>query len=668
MRSWYLDNPSEHASAAILSELGVKIWEGTDAEEVEEVIRVAELELNASEYVLSPEDLGPTFEEHTADLSKEHKMDGDQVHRILDGSMFIDVRDSADEWVRVLLARSEIILIPPELYRRQLLTDQQYVKLEQYTSKSRPGTVRRSRQPEDKVAEEQLSHPYTRNLITDLCKEFYDLGWVTGTGGSISVRYGNRIYMTPSGVQKERMRPQDLFMLDLEGRVLAHPGIVPGTNRAYKLSACSPLFLECYKQRGAGAVLHSHGIDCVMATLLCEKSRSKEFQITHQEMIKGLIGYNYYDKLVIPVIENTAHEEDLADSLAAAIKKYPHTNAVLVQRHGIYVWGPTWMKAKTQAECLHYLFDVAVRMDKLDMNPGLAPPAWDQNESPVKPPPQKRPRPCTDDAPPSDPEDPCTAPVKVILLDIEGTTTPISFVRDVLFPFARDHARAFLGEHWGREDVQGDVRGLRDQAIQDLKDGLEGAVSIPEEAEDGSNREAVLDACMASIHWLMDSDRKVTPLKQLQGHIWKAGYHSGQLKGTVYPDVVRAFDRWVGDGVRVAIYSSGSRQAQQLLFGHTNAGDLRDHLSCYFDTTIGHKRQAESYKEIALSLGVTQPRDILFVTDILEEAQAADEAGLLTVLSVRPGNGELTSGHKFKIIKSFDLIKPNDFSHPHHRS
>ncbi|CAN0544618.1 unnamed protein product, partial [Ectocarpus sp. 12 AP-2014] len=136
---------------------------------------------------------------------------------------------------------------------------------------------------------------------------------------------------------------------------------------------CLSLFQHAYRLRNAGAVIHSHGIYCVLGAMLCERKGVKTFRITHQEMIKGMEGHGFHDELEIPVIDNTANEADLADSLAEAITNYPKSNAVLVQRHGCYVWGPTWEKAKTQSECLHYLLEAAVKMDAVGFDPAETP-------------------------------------------------------------------------------------------------------------------------------------------------------------------------------------------------------------------------------------------------------------------------------------------------------
>ncbi|TEA33979.1 hypothetical protein DBR06_SOUSAS2310080 [Sousa chinensis] len=201
-------------------------------------------------------------------------------------------------------------------------------------------------------------HP--KYLIPELCKQFYHLGWVTGTGGGISLKHGNEIYIAPSGVQKERIQ-------DISG---------PPPYKNLKKSQCTPLFMNAYTMRGAGAVIHTHSKAAVMATLLFP---GREFKITHQEMIKGIKKcisggyYRYDDMLVVPIIENTPEEKDLEERMARAMNDYPDSCAVLVRRHGVYVWGETWEKAKSMCECYDYLFDVAVSMKKVGLDPTQLP-------------------------------------------------------------------------------------------------------------------------------------------------------------------------------------------------------------------------------------------------------------------------------------------------------
>ena len=204
-----------------------------------------------------------------------------------------------------------------------------------------------------------MTAPDARALICDLSRTFYDLGWASGTGGGICIREGDRVVIAPSGVQKERMTPEQMFTLALDGSILTRPD-----DPSLRPSECSSLFLKAIHLRDAGAVLHSHSIHAVMATLLFQT----EFAISHLEMIKGIAGMGYHDRLVVPIIDNTARECDLADALEAAILAYPETQAVLVRRHGVYVWGPDWIRAKTQAECYDYLFRAAVEMRRLGIS------------------------------------------------------------------------------------------------------------------------------------------------------------------------------------------------------------------------------------------------------------------------------------------------------------
>ncbi len=197
-----------------------------------------------------------------------------------------------------------------------------------------------------------------RERIVELCRHFYDLGWVSGTGGGLSIRNEGRIFIAPSGVQKERMSPEDIFVLDAEAKVLERPA-----DPSLRISACTPLFMNAYTLRDAGAVLHSHSLNAMLATLISGDT----FEVTQLEMMKGIAGIGYHDTLRVPVIENTAHECDLADTMAAAMREHPQAQAVLVRRHGVYVWGRDWVQAKTQAECFDYLFAAAVRMKQLGL-------------------------------------------------------------------------------------------------------------------------------------------------------------------------------------------------------------------------------------------------------------------------------------------------------------
>ncbi|KAJ2787404.1 Methylthioribulose-1-phosphate dehydratase [Coemansia interrupta] len=216
----------------------------------------------------------------------------------------------------------------------------------------------------DLVVSSDPHHP--ANLIPELCRQFYHLGWVTGTGGGISIRRSDHVYVAPSGVQKERIQPTDLFVLSLTTRQELRAPAPP-----IKPSACTPLFYNAYEMRSAGACIHTHSQNAVLVTMLY----ADEFSISHQEMIKGIrrgstaSNLAFFDTLRVPIVENTAREEDLTRRMAEAMERYPDTCAVLVRRHGVYVWGESWQKAKTMAECYDYLFELAVRMRQLGIDP-----------------------------------------------------------------------------------------------------------------------------------------------------------------------------------------------------------------------------------------------------------------------------------------------------------
>lgn len=211
---------------------------------------------------------------------------------------------------------------------------------------------------------------------------------------------------------------------------------------------------------------------------------------------------------------------------------------------------------------------------------------------------------------------------QAILLDIEGTTTPIDFVHKTLFPYARARMAGFVQQNFA-----------------DLK--FELSQFENEFANDGNYKNELRPESPNSVSdylvYLIDNDRKSTPLKSIQGTIWQAGYENGDLVSTVYDDVPKAFERWKDDGKTIAIYSSGSVLAQQLIFKYSDHGDLTRFIDRYFDTNIGHKRGPESYSGIAAELEF-EAADILFVSDIPAELDAAAVSGYQTALSVRDGN------------------------------
>jgi enolase-phosphatase E1 len=236
--------------------------------------------------------------------------------------------------------------------------------------------------------------------------------------------------------------------------------------------------------------------------------------------------------------------------------------------------------------------------------------------------------------------------IRGILLDIEGTTSSISYVYEVLFPFACEHLDVFLHEHW---EMPGTLRALN-QIARDA-----GATSFASWTSDESLAEA-RERVRGEVLRLMADDVKSTGLKELQGLIWRGGFESGQLRAHVFPDVPGALESWVERGLDVRIYSSGSVAAQRLFFAHTEVGDLSPLLRGHYDTTTGPKRDVASYRLIAADIGMP-PASLLFLSDVAPELDAARAAGMETRLVIRPGNAPAAEGHGHVVIRSFDELR-----------
>ncbi|WDH33756.1 acireductone synthase [Pseudomonas chlororaphis] len=226
-------------------------------------------------------------------------------------------------------------------------------------------------------------------------------------------------------------------------------------------------------------------------------------------------------------------------------------------------------------------------------------------------------------------------PIKAILTDIEGTTSAVSFVFEVLFPYAARHLPDFVRKHASRADVAEQLQAVREAS-----------------GEPAADVERVIEILLG---WIAE-DRKATPLKALQGMVWEQGYRAGQLKGHVYPDAVAALQRWHQAGYRLYVYSSGSIQAQKLIFACSTAGDLSLLFSGFFDTTSGPKREVQSYQRITQAIGCA-PGQILFLSDVVQELDAARSAGLATCGLVREGG--VLAGHAN--VASFADIDPQGF-------
>ncbi|HEY6267220.1 MAG TPA: acireductone synthase [Candidatus Acidoferrum sp.] len=241
--------------------------------------------------------------------------------------------------------------------------------------------------------------------------------------------------------------------------------------------------------------------------------------------------------------------------------------------------------------------------------------------------------------------------IRVILLDIEGTTTPVEFVYQTLFPYASRKLEPFLRQHVTDPEIQILIQELRAQQGADERNGLNppGWMDDPEAAR--------LRSCVAYGQWLIVRDSKCQALKALQGRIWQQGFSSGELRGAIFLDVPVALERWRRQKRIVCIYSSGSVLAQQNLFRTTASGDLTSYISLFFDTRVGAKTEQESYKKIAASFSYA-PNQFLFISDALKEIEAARSAGMQSLVCVR-GEHATSTDAGAGVIHDFSLVLPD---------
>lgn len=225
--------------------------------------------------------------------------------------------------------------------------------------------------------------------------------------------------------------------------------------------------------------------------------------------------------------------------------------------------------------------------------------------------------------------------IRAVLTDIEGTTSSLSFVKDVLFPYAAAHIAGFVREHADEPEVR---------ACLDECRTLMG--------EPDADREHIIAQLL---RWIGE-DRKITPLKALQGMVWEHGYAAGDFSGHVYEDAIAGLREWNARGIALYVYSSGSVHAQKLLFAHTPVGDLTPLFRGYYDTRVGAKAEADSYRRIAADIGIA-PQEILFLSDIERELDAARAAGMQSWQLVR--DGEIDTGAAHRQARSFAEITLN---------
>jgi len=229
--------------------------------------------------------------------------------------------------------------------------------------------------------------------------------------------------------------------------------------------------------------------------------------------------------------------------------------------------------------------------------------------------------------------------MKSVLCDIEGTTTSIAFAKDVLFPLSYDEMDRFIRENWNEPSMRNDLQAVKEEIVKTNQGKALNQITP--------------DEVISTLRSWIKEDRKVTSLKSIQGKIWKNSFEAGKIRGYVYPDVPQAFKKWAASGIQINIFSSGSIEAQKLVFKFSKAGDLSGFISHYFDTTTGPKKESASYRAIAEQIQIAPP-EILFLSDVVEELDAAVAAGFQVNHVVR--DATVTSS-KYKVITAFDQIE-----------
>lgn len=449
-------------------------------------------------------------------------------------------------------------------------------------------------------------------------------GWCDGTGGNFSCvlqRQPLQLLMAPSGVDKGTVAAAQLIVVDASGTV------VRGEGRA---SAETQLHLALVETCGAGAVLHTHS---QAGTLLSQHYGPQGLPTTANgavaylslhdlEMLKGLEGIpSHESRVAIPVLANDQDLHRLRATAEPHLAQAPY--GLLIAGHGLYAWGRDLGAARRHLEILEFLLEQHWRQLLLRSLVGeraTATPAQGSAPSRVR-----------------------VSGIRHVLLDIEGTTCPVSFVAGCLFPYAANRLEEFLQAH------------ASNPTVQELLADVDAAWRQDPDPEAQALREGNNPEVVPYLRWLIARDRKLTPLKQLQGLIWEQGYREGALVGPLFADVPGALRRWRDAGLELSVYSSGSVAAQQLLYGHSNAGDLRPLFQQWFDTRIGPKQAPASYAAIAQELQA-EPKQVLFISDAVAECEAAEATGMQVLFSDRDGNPCRDPG-RFERIRSLDDVE-----------
>jgi enolase-phosphatase E1 len=439
--------------------------------------------------------------------------------------------------------------------------------------------------------------------LSQLMAGLYRRGWCDGTGGNFSTVLGRQplqLLMAPSGVHKGEVPPEALIVVNADGSVQGETG---------RASAETLLHLAIIRHTGAGAVLHTHSQAATLLSQRLGRQQPAELLLEGLEMLKGLQGVDSHDTtVVLPVLPNDQDLQRLSDAASPLLADAPH--GLLIAGHGLYAWGADLSTARRHLEILEFLLEQRWRQLLLE-------------------PQQLQPR--------------LIRGIDQVVLDIEGTTCPVSFVSTVLFPYAAARLETFLQDKAQEPEVQ--------QLLEAVRQARSGDAEAAAAGLDCSSTSPVVPY----LQWLVRIDRKLTALKDLQGMIWADGYASGALHGPLFADVAAALRRWRRQGLGLSVYSSGSVAAQQMLYGHSSGGDLRPVFSHWFDTRLGAKNDSSSYRAIAERLNCA-PERVLFISDANAELVAARTAGMQVLFSERPGNPQ-TADDGFERIDTFSSLQ-----------